>query len=611
LTLKNSNTKATQLSQGEGRQAFAAVDDLISSIINQSQSTVSESLLQANMEKELALTKKSSLAAQISANLRDIVRGEKNMILSTDMEEMNRFKADIDKTALLVQKQLLELRDMVEGDETSLITDLQAAYDRWRQYHVQVINLTLDNSNQQAFTLSATTARAKSDDCESYLDAIVDLNVTDMANDKIQSDQNYISARNLLLLVSVLSILFGISIGYLLGNNISKAVAQIVNAAKAIALGDLTQVVTVQSKDEMGILAETFNTMTADLRDLMLRINEAAEQVSSSSEELSAGSQNLATAASIQATSLEETSGAVQELASSIEQCAVNAKSTQEIAKSTSEGVQETAKQTEDAKQICFQTVALAQDGGKFVESMVASMGDISNSSKRIADIIKVIDDIADQTNLLALNAAIEAARAGDMGKGFAVVAVEVRKLAERSQVAAKEITEMITDTVQRIAGGATLANQCGDSLAKIIEGITQVSTTVQTISLSSQEQTKEIQRTAMLVEEISAACNEQASGAAQIQQAVVKLDEMTQQNSSTSEETASASEELAAQAINLQQMVSRFKVTNEGHRPPAVKTDKLISHSNYSRLSSKVLERPKSLKANTHPDQEEFVEIP
>ena len=188
-------------------------------------------------------------------------------------------------------------------------------------------------------------------------------------------------------------------------------------------------------------------------------------------------------------------------------------------------------------------------------------MNQIANYSKKIGDIITVINEIADQTNLLALNAAIEAARAGEMGKGFAVVAVEVRKLAERSQLAAKEITQMISESIQQIEGGVVLAGESGQSLEKIVDGMIKVSSSIQTVTNSSQQQLDRIRETARLVQEIASFCEEQAQGVEQINKAVVQLDQVTQQNSATSEESASASEELSAQAVALQEMVSRFKL--------------------------------------------------
>lgn len=269
--------------------------------------------------------------------------------------------------------------------------------------------------------------------------------------------------------------------------------------------GDLTKELTVTGEDEVGQVAKWFNVFVGKLRDLIRDISLTAEQVASSSEELSASSQNLANAATEQASNLEETSASIEQLSTSVEQNATHAQKANAVS-------EESAKESEIGGQAVIETV---------------------DAMKKITDQISIVDDIADQTNLLALNAAIEAARAGEMGKGFAVVAVEVRKLAERSQLAAKEISELAKNSVSR-------AEEAGERIQKVVPAI---------------------QNASKLVQEITAACTEQSNGAAQIRSAVEQLDQVTQQNSATSEECASASEELSAQAQSLQNMIGRFKI--------------------------------------------------
>ncbi len=272
--------------------------------------------------------------------------------------------------------------------------------------------------------------------------------------------------------------------------------------------GDLTKKLDVYTNDEVGQVAERFNIFIDKLRDLVAEINESSQQVAASSEELAASSQHLASASTEQAASLETTSTAIEELVSSVDQNANHARKTNEMA-------------TQSANE--------ADEGGKSVMEMVEAM-------KKITEQITIIDDIADQTNLLALNAAIEAARAGEMGKGFAVVAVEVRKLAERSQLAAKEINELSKNSVLQ-------AEKAGNQIQNMVPTILKVSE---------------------LMNEIAASCDEQSKGAAQIQESVHQIDQITQQNSATSEESASASEELAAQAQSLQSLVARFKIEED-----------------------------------------------
>ncbi|MBI1387985.1 MAG: DUF3365 domain-containing protein [bacterium] len=296
-----------------------------------------------------------------------------------------------------------------------------------------------------------------------------------------------------------------------------RSLKQAIHILGEISNGDLTRTVPVQSRDEIGELAVKLNEMTARLRGVMDEIRNVSHQVAASSEELSSSSIGLANSATEQAANLEETSASVEELTSSVEQNASNAQRTE---------------------QTSLSVASQADTGGRAVLDTVEAM-------KKIVDRIGIIGDIADQTNLLALNAAIEAARAGEMGKGFAVVAVEVRKLAERSQHAAKEITELASGSVE-------CAENAGSMMKDIVESA---------------------RGAAVLVQEIAAACAEQAEGAGQIREAINQLDQVTQQNSAASEESASASEELSAQARILQDMIARFKIddgSNGGNHAPS-----------------------------------------
>lgn len=307
------------------------------------------------------------------------------------------------------------------------------------------------------------------------------------------------------VVLGLVAILLGALIAYLITASIKRPLNEAVLVSNRLAEGDLAVNVDVTSKDETGQLLSAMKNMVEKLREVATDVRVVADNVASGSQELSASAQQLSQGTTEQAASIEETSSSMEEMTSNIRQNADNAQQTEKIA----------LKSSNDAK-----------EGGKAVSETVSAM-------KEIAGKISIIEEIARQTNLLALNAAIEAARAGEHGKGFAVVASEVRKLAERSQVAAAEISKLSSTSVQ-------VAERAGEMLSKLVP---------------------DIQRTAELVQEISAASNEQNSGAEQINKALQQLDQVIQQNAGASEELSSTSEELASQAEQLQSTISFFNV--------------------------------------------------
>ncbi|KAF0095977.1 MAG: methyl-accepting chemotaxis protein [Puniceicoccaceae bacterium 5H] len=301
------------------------------------------------------------------------------------------------------------------------------------------------------------------------------------------------------------------AIAYFITRSITQPLYTSLEFANTVSTGDLSHSIEVDRKDEIGKLLETMNKMVENLRRVVTDVNTAASNVASGSEEMSAAAQQLSEGATEQAASAEETTSSMEEMSASIQQNSDNAKQTDMIA----------SKAAQDA-----------ETSGKAVADTVKAMNEI-------ADKISIIEEIARKTDLLALNAAVEAARAGEHGKGFAVVASEVRKLAERSQASASEISRLTS-------GGVSLAEEAGELLTKLVP---------------------DIRRTAELVQEIAAASAEQTTGANQVSKAMQELDQVTQRNSASSEEMASTAEELASQGQQLQDTIGFFKLDENQER--------------------------------------------
>ncbi|WP_447777358.1 methyl-accepting chemotaxis protein [Variovorax boronicumulans] len=324
---------------------------------------------------------------------------------------------------------------------------------------------------------------------------------------------------NLRLLLTALTVLLGGLFAFFISRSIVRPLAKAVGVAETVAAGDLSANIRVDSCDETGQLMQALKDMNANLAKVVGEVRTGTETIATASGQIASGNQDLSSRTEEQASSLEQTAASMEELTSTVKQNADNARQANQLAVSASE---------------------VAVKGGAVVSQVVDTMGSINASSKKIVDIIGVIDGIAFQTNILALNAAVEAARAGEQGRGFAVVASEVRSLAQRSAAAAKEIKTLIGDSVEKVEEGSKQVAEAGRTMEEIVGSVKRVTD---------------------IMGEITAASQEQTSGIEQINQAITQMDQVTQQNAALVEEASAAAQSLQEQAGALVQAVSVFKL--------------------------------------------------
>ncbi|KGD98278.1 methyl-accepting chemotaxis protein [Rhizobium sp. YS-1r] len=476
------------------------------------------------------------------------IRAQKNMLLATSPAEIEKFYTDGGKLEQEFLALLDELVSTATADQKQFWDTTRALASANHGANEKVDAAVKRGNMQEALDLSSGESREAIAELTAQLEEAVQINRDRMQKSNNEAEANYWATRSLMIVIAVIAVITAAATAIWIALSINSGLRKIMAVAEAVAIGDLNQNVEIKTNDEIKDLVDTINVMTGNLRNtasiadqiangnlmvtpkplsdkdtlglalesMVERLRgvvadalSAANNVSSGSQELSASSEQLSQGATEQASSAEEASASMEQMAANIKQNADNAAQTEKIARQSSRD---------------------AETSGEAVGRAVTAM-------RTIAEKISIVQEIARQTDLLALNAAVEAARAGEHGKGFAVVASEVRKLAERSQAAAAEISSLSGDTVQ-------VATEAGEMLNKLVPAI---------------------QKTAELVSEISAACREQDVGASQINEAIQQLDKVTQQNAGASEEMSSTSEELAAQAEELQASIAFFKVDRGG----------------------------------------------
>jgi methyl-accepting chemotaxis protein len=480
----------------------------------------SSELSQVHAERNrLAQEWRSNIYLNSSRAMATVVSADPN-VAAFFAEAVKKTTAETDT----LQKRLLEIETSEQGKK--LIAEIGAHRVAWREARDAVVKAKLTQANDvvlkmanEQFVPITTAYRKASDDLHDYEQKAVQA-----AGEHIVTYVN--STRNIIVAVAIASIMAAVLLAWLISRSITRPLRNAVEVAQRVAEGDLTTEVEVTSRDETGQLLAALKNMNDNLKKIVGEVRTGTDTIATASREIASGNLDLSSRTEQQAASIEETASSMEELTSTVKQNADNAQQANTLVNNASD---------------------IAVRGGQVVSEVVDTMADIATSSKKIVDIIGVIDGIAFQTNILALNAAVEAARAGEQGRGFAVVAAEVRTLAQRSASAAKEIKTLIDDSVSKVSTGNALVARAGATMEEIVDSVNRVTG---------------------IMSEIAAASREQSTGIEEVNRAVAQMDEVTQQNAALVEEAAAAAASLEEQSGRLEELVGNFQL--DGRAPQA-----------------------------------------
>ena len=463
---------------------------------------------------------KINLVNEMSGQVHIVSRMLRTIVLLNDVDQIKSEKQKIDDARKKYDTAWTALSAMPASEAGMAVrANIDAARLAAREVNEQVVGLALANKDAEAVELLLKTAAPKMAAWQAALDESGELQRKNNEADNAAAHAADGKAITILVGISVLAIIAGVIGAFVITRSITAPMSRAIDAASRIAEGDLTAQLNSGGKDETAQLLAALSNMNANLSRIVGGVRQNAESVATASAQIAQGNNDLSARTEQQAAALQETAASMEELNATVKQNADNAK---------------------QANQLALSASLVAVKGGDVVGEVVTTMKGINDSSKKIADIISVIDGIAFQTNILALNAAVEAARAGEQGRGFAVVASEVRSLAGRSADAAKEIKGLINASVERVEQGSVLVGQAGATMAEVVNSIRRVTD---------------------IMGEISAASVEQSVGVAQVGEAVTQMDQATQQNAALVEESAAAAESLKGQALQLVQAVAVFKL--------------------------------------------------
>jgi methyl-accepting chemotaxis protein len=453
-------------------------------------------------------------------------RTMRNMLLLSDEGDIQKELQRLQEKKAQNNENFARMDALVKtGQGRALLDAVEDARAKYGVQQKEFLRLVGEGKKTEATELLMTKVRERQQVFLDALDAMIKYQVGKAQEMGRTAGDSYRGGKTLLLVLAVAACALGGLAAWWITRSVTRPMREAVQVARTVASGDLSSHIEVRSSDETGQLLQALKDMNESLQRIVGEVRSGTNTIATASSQIAAGNQDLSARTERQAGSLEETASSMEELNSAVKQNADNARQAYSLAVSASD---------------------VAMKGGMAVSQVVGTMDSINASSKKIADIIGVIDGIAFQTNILALNAAVEAARAGEQGRGFAVVASEVRNLAQRSAAAAKEIKTLIDDSVDTVEAGSKLVEQAGATVEEVVASIRRVTD---------------------IMGEISAASQEQSAGIAQVNQAIVQMDQVTQQNAALVEEAASAAESLHDQADNLMRAVGVFKL-DSAHLP-------------------------------------------
>ncbi|MBW8370281.1 MAG: MCP four helix bundle domain-containing protein [Thiobacillus sp.] len=442
---------------------------------------------------------------------------------AADIGYMDEYEEKMAAALGTVSAHSAEYAKMVDDPEgKKLFETFEKTWAEYLKFNKQVVGLGRANNQVEAKEIGEGGAKSTLDDAVAALDKMTALNFEGGKAAAEHADTVYVGAKKWSVASLAGALLIGVALALLITRSLLRQLGgepvYAASVTQRMAEGDLGVEIQLKNNDHSSLLF-AIKSMRDSFADIVGRVRQGSDGVATASDEIAAGNLDLSNRTEQQASSLEETASSMEELTSTVKQNAENAR---------------------QANQLVVSTADVAVKGGQVVGQVVDTMASIKDSSRKISDIIGVIDGIAFQTNILALNAAVEAARAGEQGRGFAVVASEVRNLAQRSAGAAKEIKALIEDSVGKVDAGGKLVDEAGKTMDEIVTSVKRVTD---------------------IMSEIAAASQEQSSGIEQVNQAVTQMDEMTQQNAALVEEAAAAAESLQDQAAKLAEAVSVFKL--------------------------------------------------